>query len=319
MKPAWLSVLSRDHIDLAIDVDRQTRIRILERPGRWMPAVELEALSAELRSVAAETPGQGELTYGIFAGTADAFDDKIVTIVYDRKSGAPIAFNALALMALELAGRPVTVLHLGLVMIAPEARSRGLSWVLYGLTCFLLFVRNQLRPLWISSVTQVPAVVGMVSETFSGAYPDPKAGHRRSFRQLLLARQIMENHRGVFGVGDEATFDEDRFTIENAYTGGSDGLKKTFDDTTQHRDAVYNDFCRDTLDYGRGDDVLQLAQIDLAAARRYLVRSVPPGKLFGLALAGGFLVVQRLALPLIYWLDTTRYWGILRPRRAEDQ
>lgn len=28
-----------------------------------------------------------------------------------------------------------------------------------------------MRPLWVSSVTQVPAVVGMVSETFSQVFP----------------------------------------------------------------------------------------------------------------------------------------------------
>ena len=40
-------------------------------------------------------------------------------------------------------------------MVDPDARSRGFSWVLYGLTCVLLFVRNGLRPLYVSNVTQV--------------------------------------------------------------------------------------------------------------------------------------------------------------------
>ena len=98
---------------------------------------------------------------------------------------------------------------------------------------------------------------------------------RQSFAHLQLARGIMRAHRAVFGVGDEAGFDEARFVITDAYTGGSDALKKTFEAAPKHRDEQYNAFCARELDYARGDDVLQLGRIDLAGARRYLLREVP--------------------------------------------
>jgi hypothetical protein len=69
----------------------------------------------------------------------------------------------------------------------------------------------------------------MVSETFSDVFPSPHPAARRSFAHLQLARGIMSRHRAVFGVGDEAGFDEARFVIANAYTGGSDALKKAFE------------------------------------------------------------------------------------------
>jgi hypothetical protein len=72
--------------------------------------------------------------------------DTIITLVTHR-DGTPIAFNALAIMTLDIQPDPTDVLHLGLVMVDPDQQSGGLSWVLYGLTCFLLFVRNQFRPL----------------------------------------------------------------------------------------------------------------------------------------------------------------------------
>ena len=53
--------------------------------------------------------------------------------------GRPVAFNALSIMECELRGKPVEVLHLGLVMVDPGYRSQGLSSVLYGLTSFLIF------------------------------------------------------------------------------------------------------------------------------------------------------------------------------------
>ena len=240
----------------------------------------------------------------------------IVTLISEEATGRPIAFNALSVMSVELDGEPAEVTHLGLVMVDPDERGRGLSWVLYGLTALVLFVRDGLRPKWISNVTQVPSVVGMVSQTFSDVFPSPHPDARQSFAHLQLARGIMSRHRAVFGVGEEAGFDEARFVITNAYTGGSDALKKTFEAAPKHRDEQYNAFCARELDYARGDDVLQLGRIDLAGARRYLLSEVPSGSLPALLATGTALALQRLVLPAVHWMDDTRPFGILRPRTS---
>jgi hypothetical protein len=199
-------------------------------------------------------------------------------------------------------------------MIDPDAQGQGLSWVLYGLTTLVLFARDGLRPKWISNVTQVPAVFGMVCDTFSDVFPSPESTARQSFAHLQLARGIMREHRAVFGVGAEAGFDEARFVITDAYTGGSDALKKSYEAAPKHRDEQYNAFCLHQLDYARGDDVLQLGRVDLAGARRYLQREVPAGSMPALLAASAVLALQRLVLPLLYWLDDTRAFGTLRPR-----
>jgi hypothetical protein len=222
-------------------------------------------------------------------------------------------------MKVELDGAPVDVTHLGLVMVDPDVRGQGLSWVLYGMTALVLFARDGLRPKWISNVTQVPAVVGMVCETFSDVYPSPLSGARRSFAHLQLARGIMAHHRAVFGVGAEAGFDEDRFVITNAYTGGSDALKKSFEIAPKHRHEIHGEFCARELDYARGDDLLQLGRIDLAGARRYLMSEVPAGSLPALIAASAVLALQRLVLPFVYWMDDTRAFGSLRPRAGDEQ
>jgi hypothetical protein len=118
----------------------------------------------------------------------------------------------------------------------------------------------------------------------------------------------------VFGVGGEAGFDEARFVITNAYTGGSDALKKTFETAPKHRDEQYNAFCARELDYVRGDDILQLGRIDLVGARRYLLREVPRGSLPALLGAATALTLQRLVLPIVHWMDDSRPFGTLRPR-----
>jgi hypothetical protein len=309
----WLKALSQPSIDLTLPTHAGLRTRIVERPGLSLSQADLEALTAQLRVVAGKTLPTQSLTYGVFSGEREPMSRAVVTLICEEATGRPIAFNALSVLEAELDGEPAEVTHLGLVMIDPEVRGQGLSWVLYGLTALVLFARGGLRSKWISNVTQVPAVVGMVGETFSDVFPSPRAGARQSFAHLQLARQIMRRHRAVFGVGPEAGFDEARFVITNAYTGGSDALKKSFETAPKHRDERYNAFCVRELDYVRGDDVLQIGRIDLAGARRYLFSEVPHGSLPALLGAIVMLALQRLVLPVVHWMDDTRPFGTLRP------
>src|SRR6266550_5759355 len=312
----WLKALRQPTIDLTIRTHSGLITRIVETPGLSLSEGELGELVAQLRVVAAKTLPEESLTYGIFSGDRERLARAIVTLISEETTGRPIAFNALSVMKVELDGEPAEVTHLGLVMVDPDERGRGLSWVLYGLTALVLFVRDGLRPKWISNVTQVPSVVGMVSDTFSDVFPSPLPGARQSFAHLQLARRIMRDHRAVFGVGEEAGFDEARFIITNSYTGGSDALKKTFEVAPKHRNEACNDFCARELDYARGDDVLQLGRIDLAGARRYLLSEVPHGSLPALLAAIAMLALQRLVLPIVYWMDDTRAFGTLRPRAS---
>jgi len=306
-----LKSLGRRYMDVSLRTGAGHIVRIVERPGLWMDDATLAGFSAQLRNIAARTLPVGALTYGVFSGDKARMGDVIITLVC-RADGTPIAFNALAIMQIDTVPHPTEVLHLGLVMVDPDERSKNLSWVLYGLTCFLVFFRRQFRPVWISNVTQVPAVVGMVSGMFSDVWPGPRSD-RRTLNHLLLARQIMDSQRHVFGVGPDARFDEDRFVIEDAYTGGSDDLKKTWDSAPKHRDARYNNFCADMLDYDRGDDLLQLGRMDLAAMRTYLAREVPKSAMLGLLVTAALVGLRRVILPAIHWADSRKSWATLRP------
>ena len=307
-----LQSLGRAHIDVAFRSGPDLQVRIVERPGRWMDAPALADLAARLRDVAARSLDGKALDYGVFSGDPRAFDRVIVTLVSDA-SGRTIAFNALTVMQVEMPAGPTEVLHLGLVMVDPDHREKNLSWLLYGLTCFLVFMRRQFRPVWISSVTQVPAVVGMVAGMFSDVWPRPDGGPRR-LPHLLLARRIMEGQRHVFGVSADAGFDEARFVITDAYRGGSDELKKTWEQAPKHRDPRFNTFCAEALDYGRGDDVLQLGLMNMGAMRRYLQREVPRSALLGVMVTAALVALQRLVLPVVHWFDSRRQWSLLRPR-----
>ncbi|MGE0830223.1 MAG: hypothetical protein AB7O04_12840 [Hyphomonadaceae bacterium] len=315
----WLTALAQDHLDLTLNAAPEIRTRVVDRPGLWMAPDALARLVADVRAVARATLPEGDLSYGVLGGDPERLKASVITIVYERKTGRPVAFNALAWMPVTLRARPLNVLHLGLVMVDPTLRSRGLSWILYGFTCFLLFLRGGARPLWVSNVTQVPAVFGMVAESFANVHPDPRADHA-SFEHRLIARQIMASHRHVFGVGPDAGYDEARSIITNAYTGGSDDLKKTFADAPKHRNEAFNAACERELDYARGDDYLQLGQVNMAAAQAYVWDVVPKESLPGVLVSGGFLALQSLILPILHWFDSNRAWGSLRPREvAKDK
>jgi hypothetical protein len=85
----------------------------------------------------------------------------------------------------------------------------------------------------------------------------------------------MSRHRHEFGVGPEASFDDRRFAIQGSYTGGSDALKKTFASAPKYRVEACNEFCRRELDYNRGDDLLQIGQMDGTVISNWLTRRLP--------------------------------------------
>lgn len=309
-----LNSLSQNYLDISLKPTPETTAVIVERPGLWMGKARLDGLVGELRAVASASLGPADLNYGVLGGDRERLNDVVITLVRDRKTGRPLAFNALSWMSVEIHGEQQDVLHLGLVMVDPAARSKGFSFVLYGFTCFVCFLRSGLRPIWISNVTQVPAVFGMVSETFSRVYPRPGAA-APTFEHVSIARQIMAHHRHVFGVGGDAWFEEEGFVIANAYTGGSDNLKKRFDDCQMHRKPEYNAFCQSRLNYQRGDDILQLAQIDLSAAQRYVTRNIPRTSFIGMSASLAFLGFQSLVLPTLHWFNPGRPYRNLRARR----
>jgi hypothetical protein len=311
-------IKSRKYLNLELNPARGLMTRVIERPGLWMEAGDLKKLVEDIHYVI-RTINVGELNYGISSGARDVLNKIVITLIYDVSTGKPIAFNALTIMECSLRGKPIPVVHLGLVVIDPNARARGLSWILYGFTTFLLFLKNRFKPLWISNVTQVPAIIGMVSESIGNVFPNPKLQTRRSYDHLLIAREIMASHRNCFGVGKEADFDEDQFIIKNAYTGGSDNLKKTFEEAPKHRNDIFNQFALKNLDYERGDDILQIGQVDIKSYYHYIIDSVPNESKLIILYKIFFHVFELSLVPILQWLSPTKQMGVLRSRAKTEQ
>ena len=121
----FTKTLRRKKMDILVNTGKNIETRIMECPGQWMSEAELSQLSNDLIQIAAHTLPKGGLTYGVFSGTPEHLKNSVITLVRRKRDKKPIAFNALAIMDMELGGKPVRVLHLGLVMIDPNEQSRG--------------------------------------------------------------------------------------------------------------------------------------------------------------------------------------------------
>ena len=312
MPVSFVKGIARRHLSLRFRSGPHW-VEIHDRPGMHLDAETCARLRTDIVDLARKVEPRGDLDYGVFLDAADIWRNLSLTLVRDGKTRDLIGFNAMRWIETHPGEMPL--LHLGLAMVDPDRQSQGISWILYGLTVVLLFLRGGLKPLRISSVTQVPAVFGRVAESFADVYPDGVAP-TPGYRHLRQARAIMRDHRDVFGVGGDAWFEEESFVIRNAYTGGSDAMKKSFDQAAHHRDAAMNDFCRETLDYQRGDDFLQIGQMDVPTMRGYLLREVPADSRRAVMMAAGFAIAQHWVAPLFGWLDTKRHWNGLAPSKG---
>jgi len=131
-----------------------------------MDQPDLDALSAALRTVWSRKLADCSHTNGVFSGDRSRIEATVITLVA-RNDGTAVAFYAPALMDAETLPEPNVLLQLDLVLVDPGERSNHRSLVLTGPTCFPLFFRRQFRPLCLSKVTRVPAVVSMAAELTS--------------------------------------------------------------------------------------------------------------------------------------------------------
>ncbi len=297
----FLTRRARFHISFFLS--KKLRIDLYDRPGQFLSDTDLQKLVEDLRAVAARgQEGKEVPLYGALLGERADLSKRILTIAYDAETDEPVGFNALAYLDVPVGVTQITVVHLGLIFVDPEWQKRHLPSILYGLTTFLLFFQSGFRAFWISNVTQVPAIAGMTAMNYHAVYPTHLEDGRQTFTHLVLARGIMKYHRSAFGVGDDAGFDEAQQVITNAYTGGSDHLKKTFASAPKHRDARCNTMMEKMLDYDRGDDVLQLGVCNIPAILRYISSQAGHGFAKTLIFQALNLVVLGMLVPIVRWL-----------------
>lgn len=305
LKQSWAALTSHDALNLHFPISERFSVTLWERPGCWASDEQLSQWVEDLRKVAqAGQEGKELPEYGVLLGTRAELAQRVIVMVYDtqHERPKPVGFNALTFFDIPVGARVESVLHLGLTFIDPAYQRQGLPGLLYGLAAFLLLFKNRLQGYWISNVTQVPAVVGLVSDNYADVFPHYAGRTRQTWMHLVLARAIMRSHRAAFGVADDAPFEPSLQIIRDAYTGGSDHLKKRWEDAPKHRNVLVNQFCQQQLDYQRGDDVLQLGRCTVGSTLGFLRSRLPPGSPQRLLVQALLLFSLALLMPLVQWL-----------------
>lgn len=241
------------------------KYRVVECPGLWATDAYLKKLTNDLVEVARNCQGEKEIPlYGVLKGEREDLSKRLITIAYNRKTGKPVGFSAQIYLDLKDYAFSQRVLHLGLIYVDKTAQGKNVSYLLAVFPNILILLKNIFRDIWVSNVSQVPAVCGLVAQNYYNVYPNVD-GTRQTFHHRKIGELIFENHKSAFGVGEDASYDSKRQVISNAYTGGSDNLKKSFNDSPKHRDPRINKMCSDELNYERGDDFLQLGVLSAKA------------------------------------------------------
>jgi hypothetical protein len=155
------------------------------------------------------------------------------------------------------------------VLVAPEYRGRKVMYSLYHRPLFWTFIRRPIRGFWITSTTMEPVILGSVADSFSHVHPHyrsdapgPTEAHR------AIARQFVAEHGHEIGIWEGARLDEEAFVIRDSSLGACQDLMVSFDEAAKYKVEACNAFCARTLDYGRGDEILQVGRADMASLFR---------------------------------------------------
>lgn len=245
---------------IRLPVSREFFLRSFFMPGEWMSDLQLQRLRGELEWVTHNGLDRRP-DYGIFLDDRNPYNNRIITLIYDKKRRIPVAFSAMPVVTIWPNGTPETAVHLGLIVIDKRYRRKGLQFALYFPTLAVQLVRNRFRPFWVTNVSQTPAIVGSVADCFVDAHPHYDLQRRPPQSHLAVAREMLRLHRREFGTGEDARFDPERFVIQNSFGGGSQNLMSRFEENAPYRNPRCNQFCKDNLDYGRGDEFLQVARV----------------------------------------------------------
>ena len=286
-----------------LDLGGSIYYKIWDRPGGWMNKSDINLLIEDIRTIAISGQEKKEIPdYGVLKADTNDLKNRVITIAYRKKDNRPVGFAAQIFLDVTVGLNVTPVLHLGLVYVAKDFQKKSILGMLYILPNILLLLKGGFRPIWISNVSQVPAIIGIVADYYDEVYPNPIKEQKQSLMQKSLSTEIMEQYRSSFGTGEDATFDPTKHIIYNSYTGGSDNLKKSFEECPKYRNEEVNIFCKNNLNYDRGDDVIQIGLLSGKLIHRFFakrVAGVSRVQWISYLFAAGIFTIT---LPVLRWL-----------------
>ncbi|MFH2009058.1 MAG: hypothetical protein ABI333_20880 [bacterium] len=239
-------------------------VHVYDQPGRWMDDEPLRALRDRLVDVAGQSMDEVP-TYGVFTGERSAYENRIVGVMTEASSGEAVAFTAMVYLPILLDHRIEPVMHLGLTMIKRRFRGQRLQGPLFE-KLFFLPTLNQLRVRWIvTNIAASPAGIGSVSDYFQDPYPSYHGNTERKGYHGAVAKEMLAHYRHEFGCSRSATLDPDTFVVvgSNDPAGGGAYQFLREDPVSRYKRQECNTFCAQRLRFERGDELFQVARLNM--------------------------------------------------------
>ena len=117
-----------------------------------------------------------------------------------------------------------------------------------------------------------PTIIGAVSDNFGSVFPHYSKSAQPTKLQRMIAEIVFNEHGREFGMGPNAVLDKENFVISGSCCGPSNALRVDYRHSARYVMPACNRFCEDTLDYERGDELLQVGQVSCGASISTIAR-----------------------------------------------
>jgi hypothetical protein len=174
------------------------------------------------------------------------------------KKGEPIGF----FYNLVLREIPYPVIHAGLVMITKNS-GHDLIGYPYSFMTYLQFQKFGTH--FYTSISSTPSIVGVFSDSFTDVWPSYKANQikppSKEYREILdlLDEKYIRKYFGDCG----HEIDKKRFVLKSP--SKEMGFETNLKQLSRYHKPEANYFCMYWLDYSKGEDLIQVGRVDLAA------------------------------------------------------
>jgi hypothetical protein len=245
-----------DH-EIKCNLTRDLLIHTLLFPGRWMSEIQLSEIKSKIADFTINRIGDLP-KYGIFLSGREVWKNRIITMIYEGKSGLLKGFSAMVYCQVNVGNTIYPVLHLGLVVLDRHHSVQHLLLRIYCLPIIYFSFLKECKSTWISSVSMEPSIIGAVADYFDHTYPHYLVTLKPDKKKIEIANSFIAVYGNEFGIGPNSIFQEKSFVIEGSCRGPSDVLRVDFNHAARYIEPACNEFCKRTLNYERGDELLQI-------------------------------------------------------------
>ncbi|MDH4211480.1 MAG: hypothetical protein OEV79_08530 [candidate division WOR-3 bacterium] len=240
-------------------------------PGRWLSDAELDILRQTIYSITMTKLGVLP-KYGVYSKSREPYKNRIISIAYDKITRTPIGFTAMVHIQLPTNTTREPVIHLGLVITTTNRLGRALLFFIYFWPLLYFLTIRKFKPFWITSVSMEPSIIGSVSDNFGSVFPHYLQNTTATAAQCEIAQRLFCEHGDEFGMGQHAHLDLQNFVVRGSCRGPSDALRVKYDNSAKYITLKCNKFCELTLDYERGDEILQVGHVSLRSSLSVFAR-----------------------------------------------